>query len=267
MLSLQRELFHYVVQYSGGIGSFAAAHNLIAGGGIPRERVTLLFCDTKTEDEDLYRFLQQSTRYLGLWPTVIADGRNFWELARDRRVIPNSQRDTCSETLKRNLARSYLLQNHPPATTVLVFGIDWMEAHRAASIRRRWWPYTCRFPLIGDKGYDKNEFTSRMEAEWGIKKPRLYDMGFPHNNCGGFCVKAGKAQFLLLLEKLPERYRYHEENELAMQQYLGKPYTILRETVKKTRRYISLQELRERAEEIRATEEGQCDWGGCACFT
>jgi len=36
--------------------------------------------------------------------------------------------------------------------------------------------------------------------------------------------------------------------------------------VKGKKRYISLQELRERSEEIRKTEEGQEDIGGCGCF-
>jgi hypothetical protein len=251
-----------VVQYSGGVGSFAAAKYCV--DLFPSANITLLFCDTKTEDEDLYRFLEDTSKFLGIPITTIADGRNVWELFKDRRIIGNSQRDTCSETLKRNLARKWMQKNHPPEDTVMVFGIDWSEGHRFAGIEKRWAPYRVLFPLW--RNYDKLTFIERMENEYGIRAPRLYGMGFPHNNCGGFCIKAGKAHFLNLLDKLPERYRYHEEQEQGMQAHLGKPYTILREEVKGVKRYISLKELRERAEEIKHTDDGKDDWGGCGCF-
>ena len=49
----------YVVMYSGGASSYVAAKRTIAQFG--RESVTLLFNDTKTEDADLYRFLDESS--------------------------------------------------------------------------------------------------------------------------------------------------------------------------------------------------------------
>jgi len=48
----------HVVQFSGGLCSFWAAHRVIAQHG--RENVTLLFADTNMEDEDLYRFNQEA---------------------------------------------------------------------------------------------------------------------------------------------------------------------------------------------------------------
>jgi hypothetical protein len=49
----------------------------------------------------------------------------------------------------------------------------------------------------------------------GLTIPRLYDLGFAHNNCGGFCVKAGEGHFANLLRQLPEVFAHHEAQEEA----------------------------------------------------
>ena len=52
----------HVVSYSGGLDSFIAAHRVVEKYG--PEDVRLFFMDTKTEDEDLYRFLDETSRFL-----------------------------------------------------------------------------------------------------------------------------------------------------------------------------------------------------------
>jgi len=253
-----------IIQYSGGAGSFAAAQSCIQQHG--KENVVLLFSDTRMEDPDLYRFLTQTSAYLGVPVTIIADGRNPWQVFKDKRFLGNSRVDPCSRILKRELCKTWVEQRYTPADCELWFGIDWMEAHRIKNVENWWNPYTCKFPLVEDKAYDKNKLIASL-AELGIDMPRLYRLGFPHNNCGGFCVKAGKAHFLHLLKTLPDVYFQHEIQETVLRSYLGKDVTILREQVNNEKRYLTLKELRERAEEIAKTEEGQLDWGGCGCFS
>ncbi len=60
---------HHVIMMSGGAGSFAAAKRVLAG---KPNHVTLLFCDTLIEDEDLYRFLDDIEDHLGIPITRIA---------------------------------------------------------------------------------------------------------------------------------------------------------------------------------------------------
>ncbi len=52
----------HVVSFSGGLGSFFAAKRVIDQHGT--DNTTLLFTDTMTEDEDLYRFLDDTSTYL-----------------------------------------------------------------------------------------------------------------------------------------------------------------------------------------------------------
>ncbi|WP_198164350.1 hypothetical protein, partial [Bradyrhizobium jicamae] len=60
----------------------------------------------------------------------LADGRTPWQIFRDEKIIGNSRIDPCSKILKRKLSERWLKENRDPATTALVFGIDWTEKHR-----------------------------------------------------------------------------------------------------------------------------------------
>jgi hypothetical protein len=102
----------------------------------------------------------------------------------------------------------------------------------------------------------------------GLPSQRLYEWGFHHANCGGGCVKAGQAQFELLLRKMPDRYAWWEDNEAAIRRELGKNITILRDRRILNGREIStpitLREFRERLESAPALFDGD-EWGACGC--
>ena len=59
--------------------------------------------------------------------------------------------------------------------------------------------------------------------------PRLYEWGASHNNCAGFCVKAGHAQMARLLWYVPDLYAYHEMQEERFQQAFDTSATIMRD--------------------------------------
>src|SRR4051812_29467666 len=95
-----------IVQFSGGIGSWAAAHRAVERFGA--EHVRLLFADTLMEDEDLYRFLDDAQRELGCELVRIADGRTPWQVFHDVRMLGNARVDPCSLVLKRELLRKWI---------------------------------------------------------------------------------------------------------------------------------------------------------------
>ena len=108
----------------------------------------------------------------------------------------------------------------------------------------------------------KNEIM-RTARERGLEPPRLNLEGFPHNNCGGFCIKAGHAQFRLLLKRFTERYAFHEQKERELREYLGKEVSILRDRGNGESRTLTLEAFRLRVEAGQRTDE--FDWGGCGC--
>lgn len=46
--------------------------------------LTLLFCDTKTEDADTYRFMREAAANVGGQLVEIADGRTIWEVFEEK---------------------------------------------------------------------------------------------------------------------------------------------------------------------------------------
>jgi len=124
----------HIVFYSGGIGSWYTAKRVIEQHG--KENVVLLFTDTLIEDEDLYRFLDDTEKDLGVPVTRIADGRTPWQVFKDVRWLGNSRLAQCSHILKQKPAEKWIKANYKPDECVLYLGIDWTEEHRTNAPRR-----------------------------------------------------------------------------------------------------------------------------------
>jgi len=250
----------HVVNFSGGVCSWATAKRVVERHGV--ENTTLLFADTNMEDEDLYRFLDEAANNVGAPLVKIADGRNPWQVFEKERLIGSSRFDPCSKILKRELLDRWYRNNCDPEQTVQHFGLTWTEQHRLDRLRIRRAPWKIEAYLTEPPYLEKVQMMNWLAAE-GIKPPRLYAMGFPHNNCGGFCVKAGQAQFALLLRIMPERYKFHEEQETRLLEKLGRGHTILRTQKDGNSKPLSLREFRENREKQCSFD--QFEWGGCGC--
>lgn len=253
------------------------------------ENVVLLFADTLIEDPDLYAFLIWASRVLGVPITRVCDGRTPWQLFRDEKMIGNNRQPICSGLLKRKLLDAwhdahflniaeegqeqipFLHDGRVPATIYL--GFDWTEPHRLLDIRREkaLWrieaPMTEPFP--GESlPWDK----CRMEREalkLGMPEQRLYSLGFPHNNCGGRCVRAGISHWVHLYRTLPDRYlEWMHEEQATIAFFTAKGVSTEWATILKDRRGgkttpMTLLTLRNR---IEAGEKFPIDdWGGCGC--
>ncbi len=247
--------------YSGGIASWAVARGVADEYGTGD--LVLLFADTMAEDEDLYRFNREVERDLYLPITTVRDGRTPQRVGIDRRHIGNTRIANCSHLLKQKPCRRWLEDNTDPAETVVYVGIDWTESHRLPAIERAWAPWPVSAPLMHPPYASKADLIECARAR-GIAEPRLYGMGFVHNNCGGACVKAGQAQWAHLLDVFPERFASWEAHEQSMRAMLGEDVAILRDRRGGQTRPLPLIELRRR---VQGDDVDRDDWGGCGCFT
>ena len=255
----------HVVMFSSGISSWAAAQRVKEAH--PQEEILLLFADVKMEDEDNYRFLVDAVHNLALpviWP-VDPKGRDVWDVFRSERFLGNTRADPCSKFLKRQPMRRWLEKNCDPKKTTVYIGYDWEEPHRIENAARYWKPWPLRAPLAEPPFLSKDQVMDlARDQDPPLEPPRLYAQGFPHANCGGFCVKAGQAQFLHLLKTMPDRYAYHEEKERQFRAWIGKDVAILRDRTGGTTKPLTLEALRRRHE-----SGGKIDlfeWGGCNCM-
>lgn len=293
-----RKPTHHVVMWSGGITSWATARHVIHEHGTAS--VTLLFADTRFEDEDLHRWNNDAATQLGMPFFTIADEkqRDPWQVFEDASWIGNTRIAQCSHILKQIPTRNWLDRAADPAGTVLYLGIDWSETHRIRGIRKGYAhtvggcehnrcaalfdkdgrrlpgpgcgnllnvPWQVEFPLTKAPYKDKRQLMDEARAA-GLELPRLYDLGFAHNNCGGACVKGGQAQWARLLEVFPERYAHVEAFEQRMRERLGKDVSILRDRTGGTTKPLTLTALRQRIED-QPDQLDLFDEGGCGCFT
>ena len=251
---------NHVVMFSGGISSWGAAKRVAEKHG----NVSALFCDTKIEDEDLYRFLDDAEANLGIPIYRIQDGRTPFEVFKDVGYMGNSRIDPCSKILKRQLADAWLKERYSPDEVVVYVGIEWTEIHRFERLAERKKPWIYSAPLCDYPRLEKQQLIEMAQAE-GLKVPRLYEYGFPHNNCGGFCIRSGQAQFKRLHDTFPERYAEFEEAEQDVFKSIGKAHPFLRKVIDGKLHYLSMREFR-----LQYLEgDKQCDlfdWGGCGCF-
>lgn len=288
----------HVVLFSGGVGSWAAAKRVAEKHGT--DDLTLLFTDTKSEDEDTYRFLKEGAENVGGELAWIAEGRTVWEVFNSEGMMGSTRADLCSRILKREQSRGWIEKNCDPEDSVIYVGIDWSEAHRFRKMQKAWEPYTVEAPLTEAPYLTKRDMITWAETE-GIREQDLYRENFSHANCAGACVKAGQGAWAHLLRMRPETYRYHEEKEEDFRDRTGKDVSILRERVTEWQlrpkghgldpdydqeaielwerensgpqqvwqrmsvsKPLTLTALRERVE---AEEPIEADWGGCGCFT
>lgn len=258
----------HVVQLSGGVASAQVARIVAARHGV--EDTTLLFADTNAEDRDLHRFNREVSELVGIPITTVADGRTPIEVNAAESFLGNSRLAPCSKLLKQVPCRKWLQEHTDPAATTLYVGIDSWEAHRVPGIAAGWQPWRVEFPLMEPQHRrPKADLIDEFRA-LGIREPRLYRLGYPHNNCGGACVRAGQAQWVKTLRVFPGRFAEHEQAELDFQAKHGSDVAYIREQRDGEIRPLPLLELRRRVESADEGAPGLFDpddWGGCGCFT
>lgn len=256
----------HIVNLSGGVCSFWAAHRVIARHGA--ENVTLLFADVLSEDPDLYRFNNDVSAYFGIVITRISLEKSPWDLFRERGIIGNNRFPLCSVVLKREPLDEWRRRNCLEFTTTLHIGVDWTEEHRLHSMRDKEPGWRIEAPMCEPPLWDKCRMLDELR-KIGIEPPALYGLGFPHNNCGGRCVKAGQAQWALLLHTKPDSFREWELEEEAFRAPSerfpeGRDYSILTDRRGDGKKKpLPLRVFRERVEAGESFDRH--DWGGCGC--
>lgn len=288
----------HLVMMSGGICSWATGKRVVERFG--RQNTVYLFADTFIEDDDLYRFLIQGSANLagvdlgrkfdklyGDIPPLekmderkellialadyamqeipglvwINEGRSPWEVMADQRIIGNAKIDPCSSVLKRRMLDRWRNENTAVEHVTIYLGLDWTESMRVERVNLRCAPWRYQAPMTEKPYLEKDQMIALLRAE-NICPPRLYGMGFSHNNCGGFCIKAGQAHFAHLLRTMPKRYAYHEAEEEKLRGIVG-DHAILRDRTGGTTKQLTLKAFRERLE--RQGEFDMLEWGGCHC--
>ncbi|MFG1857578.1 hypothetical protein ACGFJT_37490 [Actinomadura geliboluensis] len=145
----------HVVQYSGGIGSWATAQRVNARQAKARrgaQGLVLLFADVLVEDPDLYRFLRDSAAQLGVPFTRALPGTAARPCRRSATSGSSATAASCrTPTASSDIpCRRRLEQHADRADTVPHTGIDRGERRRMPGIRAGQAPWTTPFPLCDE---------------------------------------------------------------------------------------------------------------------
>lgn len=256
----------FIVSVSGGLASVEAWRRCLEKHG--PELTVPVFADVGTviengqvvsgEDEDLFRFLSEAESFLGQKCHRIQHPKykSVWDAFFGERYVTNGRIDTCSKFLKRQILREFESRYENP---ISVLGYGWMEAGRIAEFRKR--TPNCWFPLEEPPLVTSEEIGRAWEKR-GIKPPRMYEQGFPHNNCGGMCFKAGLGQAYDAWKLVPHRYEYNERQQEIFLATVSKHGKFL----KRGGVHISLKEAREMFEKGYKPRTSQYRTCGGSCM-
>lgn len=192
-----------------------------------------------------------------------------WYLYEVKDFIGNSRIAPCSAIIKQRLAKEYVKHTFPDKDIEVVFGIDWSESHRMSAPVKHWspWVSSVDFPLNREPWSTSDQRQARLQAD-GIGIPEMYEKGFPHFNCGGFCCRAGQGHFKLLLEEMPEVFEYHADKEAKLAARLksvtGGDYSLMTKHINGVKSPYTLRQLEADVKGLEPVDE--YDIGGCGCF-
>lgn len=216
----------------------------------------------------------------------IVEGRDPWEVFRDKLFLGNSAVDPCSRILKREAADDWMMAHcwrvgelfGKPDTFAV--GIGEHEAHRFDDGQgggvgprklKKGWLYHAPLlthvdQLVAEIGKRAYSLLYAPLDEIGPPPPRLYGFGYSHGNCGGWCCKAGMAHFANRYRAQPERYAYDALMERKLRTYLGADVAMMTDRSGGGKRPLTLEEFEQRLrDQPDVAYEYEPGDSGCGC--
>jgi len=238
-------------------------HIVSVGGGIastlllplwlqehhPGEPVELVMARLSNEDPDVWRLVDAVADLTGFPVRYIGENRHPWQVFFKSRFLGNSRIDPCSRILKREVMKRWVLAN-AALDDIMYVGIGHQEDDRFLNIYQRWRDsgVTVAAPLRNEKQWTRAAQMEFCQEKVGFV-PRLYQMGFQHNNCGGACIKAGQREWARLLYFLPDVYWWWEYYERLFRSWIKKDVAILKDRRGGDTKPLPLRDFRGRIEQ------------------
>lgn len=197
--------------FSFGVSSFIACY-------IERETIDryVAICLPEDQHEDSMRFLHDCEKVLGKKIELIRSDKyqSLDQVIEKRRCMNTVHGAPCCTLLKKEVRTAY--EKLHPGRHVYVWGYDVTERKRAERLFQTIPEHDHVFPLI-EHNLTKEDCHGILErVDFLPRRPSVYDLGFPNNNCLG-CVKQGKSSWMLTKEHFPDIFwkRAKQEREIG----------------------------------------------------
>ena len=173
----------------------------------------VLYIHVADQHPDTIRFLMDARNLLGRDIGVLqASGYlTVNEVMLGERYVNGPGGAKCTTLLKKRVRQDWEKAHWDRHT--YIWGFDATEAARADRTVESMPEFDHEFPLI-DAGLTKADCHALCD-EWGIRRPAMYDLGYPNNNCIG-CVKGGMGYWNKIRRDFPQVFRRRAKAERAI---------------------------------------------------
>ena len=194
-----------VAMFSCGVSSFCALM-------LAKDVDHIIYTHIDDQHEDTLRYLRDCEQYIGRDIEVLQSAyKSVDAVVRAHGYVNGPAGAKCTEILKRRVRKEWEARQAEPIT--YIWGYDSAEKHRAERILEGMTQYQHEFPLIAANL--SKEDAHGMLRKTGIKRPYMYDIGYPNNNCIG-CVKGGMGYWNHIRIDFPEVFSKRAEMERAV---------------------------------------------------
>jgi hypothetical protein len=153
------------------------------------------------QHEDTMRFLRDCEKALDKKIEILQSPyKSVSRAIQQFRYINGVAGATCTRILKKRVRQEWEHKNKREEFTY-IWGYDITEKHRAERLQEAFPEHKHIFPLI-DRGLTKEDCHG-LCSSLGIKRPKMYDLGYRNNNCIG-CVKGGMGYWNKIRKDFPE---------------------------------------------------------------
>lgn len=201
---------------SAGVSSFMAGY---LAGNIDR----WIYIDIADQHPDSMRFIADCEKLINKKIEILKSNtyRSVEDCVRTFGGFRNPYNGfaPCTNYLKKRVRKAWEEQ-HADYEITYVWGFDAKEIKRAERTVEANPQAKHEFPLI-DKNLSKSDVHA-MLSELGIKRPIMYDMGYPNNNCIG-CIKGSYGYWNMIKKDFPEVF----ESRAKLEREVG--YSICRD--------------------------------------
>lgn len=202
---------------SAGISSFIAGY---LAGDVDK----WIYIDIQDQHEDSIRFIKDCEKAIGKEIEIIKSSE-YNTVEQCVRVAgcfrnPYNMFAPCTNWMKKRVRKAWEEQHNEYELTY-VWGFDLKEKARAERTVEANQQAKHEFPLI-DRELSKEDVHGLFEKLFDFKRPYMYELGYPNNNCVG-CVKGGMGYWNKIRVDFPEVF----ESRKQLEKDIG--YTILKE--------------------------------------
>lgn len=192
-----------VCWFSCGISSFVACY-------LAKDIDMIIYTHVADQHPDSLRFLHDCEDLLGRHIEIIKSSRfeGVDDVIDYAHCLNTVYGAPCTRFLKRQVRKDWEAAN--PDHYIYVWGYDMNERRRAEAVVQSMSDYEHEFPLI-EHGLTKEECHGIADM-LGLKRPVMYDLGYPNNNCIG-CVKGGMGYWNKIRVDFPDVFARRAKQE------------------------------------------------------